>query len=403
MKLVERHIIKKGHQYYKEIDNLSFLSKNLYNCAVYLCRQAFFNQESIPNLTQLHHLLKESSDYQAIPRKVSQLVLKQVEKTFKSFLMATKAYHTDSSKFLGKPKLPKYKDKIKGRNVFTYNYQAISIKALRQGLIIASKTNIHIKTKVTNVLEVRFIPGVNAYVAEVVYEIEESPKKESEYSAYLDLGLNNLATLTSNKSTFNPRLICGKAIKSANQYYNKKVSRLKSQLPKNQRTSKRIKSLTFKRNNKVDYYLHTASRYIIDTLLENQISLLVIGNNDNWKQNINIGKRNNQNFVNIPYEKLIQQLTYKAQLSGIKVVVTEESYTSKCSFLDLEPIKKQEIYLGKRINRGLFRSSSGYVYSADVNGSLNIGRKVVGESAFSSDSIVSFVVKPLRVKLYKAS
>jgi IS605 OrfB family transposase len=173
-------------------------------------------------------------------------------------------------------------------------------------------------------------------------------------------------------------------------------------LPKNQKTSKRIKSLTFKRNNKVDYYLHTASRYIIDTLLENQISLLVIGNNENWKQNINIGKRNNQNFVNIPHEKLIQQLTYKAQLVGIKVIVTEESYTSKCSFLDLEPIKKQEVYLGKRVSRGLFKSSSGYVYSADVNGSLNIGRKVVGESAFSSDSIVSFVVKPLRVKPYKA-
>jgi putative transposase len=403
MKLVERHIIKSGHQYYQEIDQLSFLSKNLYNCAVYLCRQAFFNQEKIPNLTQLHHLLKEGNDYQSLPRKVSQLVLKQVEKTFKSFMMATKEYKQEPSKFLGRPKLPKYKDKIKGRNVLTYNYQAVSVKALKQGIINPSKTNIHLKTQVTKVLEVRLIPRLNAYVIEIVYEKDELSLQESEHSAYIDLGLNNLATLTSNQTGFNPRLICGKALKSSNHYYNKKISRLKSQLPKEQKTSKRIKFLTFKRNNKVDYYLHTASRYIINVLLENQISLLVIGSNKNWKQNINIGSRNNQNFVNIPHDKLIQQLTYKAQLVGIKVIVTEESYTSKCSFLDLEPIKKQDVYLGKRISRGLFKSSNGYVYSADVNGSLNIGRKVVGESAFSRDTIVSFVVKPLRIKPYKAS
>ena len=130
---------------------------------------------------------------------------------------------------------------------------------------------------------------------------------------------------------------------------------------------------------------------------------LVIGNNKNWKQNINIGKRNNQNFVSVPHSKLTTQLTYKAQLAGIKVVITEESYTSKCSFLDLEPIKKHTSYLGKRIKRGLFQSNKGYLYSADVNGSLNIGRKVVGESGFNRDSIVRFVVNPIRFKPYKAN
>ena len=128
-----------------------------------------------------------------------------------------------------------------------------------------------------------------------------------------------------------------------------------------------------------------------------------IGNNKNWKQFIKIDKNNNQNFLNIPHEKLVKQFKYKVELVGIKVLVTEESYTSKCSFLDLEPIKKQQNYLGRKIKRDLFKGSSGYIYSADVNGSLNIGRKVVGESVFDRDSIVSFVVKPLRVKSYKAS
>jgi transposase len=185
----------------------------------------------------------------------------------------------------------------------------------------------------------------------------------SDNLAFIDLGLNNLVTLTSNKKGFQPKLICGKALKSRNHYYNKRIAQLKSQLKNQQKTSKRIQYLTLKRNNKVDYYLH----------------------------------------VNIPHDRLIQQLTYKAQLVGIKVITTEESYTSKCSFLDLEPVKKQENYLGKRVKRGLFKASNGYVYSADVNGSLNIGRKVVGESVFDRDSIVRFVVNPLRVKSYKAS
>jgi IS605 OrfB family transposase len=403
MKLVERHYIKPTNKFYKEIDNLSFLSKNLYNSALYICRQAIFNEQSIPNFNQLYHLLKDSNDYKALPTKVSQLVIKQVDRTFKSYYAALKAYKKNPNKFKGLPKLPRYKDKLRGRNIVTYNYQAVSKKKLKQGIVNLSKTLISIPTKVSNLLEVRLIPKVIGYIVEIVYEKEETPLIESNYSAYIDLGLNNLATLTSNKKGFNPKLICGRAIKSCNHFYNKRVSQLKSLLPKEQKTSKRIKTITNKRNNKVDYYLHTASKYIIDSLLDNQISLLVIGNNKDWKQNINIGKRNNQNFVGVPHSRLIQQLEYKAKLVGINVVTTEESYTSKCSFMDLEPIKKHKTYQGIRTTRGLFKSSKGYIYSADVNGSLNIGRKVVGDLPFSKDSIESFVVKPLRVKPYKAN
>ncbi|WPF87581.1 transposase [Cyanobacterium aponinum AL20118] len=404
MKLVQRHLIKPNNQFYQEIDKLTFLSKNLYNCGIYLCRQAFFKGEKIPSQNQLYHQLKGEIDYRLLPTKVSQLVLKQVEKTFKSYQSALKEYKQKPSKFTGKPSLPRYKDKVKGRNIVTYNYQAISVKSLKKGLVNPSKTNILIKTDIKEILEVRLIPkNRGVYLVEIVYEKPEKETIISDNSAYIDLGLNNLAVLTSNKKGFQPKLICGRALKSCNHYYNKRIAQLKSQLNNKQKTSKKIQSLTLKRNNKVDYYLHTASRYIINHLLENNISLLVIGQNKNWKQGMKLGKKNNQNFVNIPHDKLIQQLTYKAQLVGLKVITTKESYTSKCSFLDLEPVKKQEKYLGKRVKRGLFKASNGYVYSADVNGSLNIGRKVVGESVFDGDSIVRFVVNPLRVKSYKAS
>jgi IS605 OrfB family transposase len=403
MKLVQKHLFKSSSPYFQELDRLAFLSKNLYNCGVYLSRQAFFKGEKLPSMIDLHHQLKTSLDYKTLPAKVSQLVLKQVEKTFKSYLKALEEFKKSPSKFTGKPKLPKYKDKTKGRNVLTYNYQAISRKLLKQGIVKPTGTSLNIKTDVRDILEVRIIPLIGAYSIEVVYEKKEDEKKEGANYAFIDLGLNNLAALTSNKIDFQPILICGKALKSCNQNYNKTLARLKSQLPQNQKTSKKIQGLTLKRNCKVDYYLHTASRYIVNLLVTNQVNLLVIGQNEGWKQNINIGNRNNQNFVNIPHSRFIEQLTYKCELVGISVKTIEESYTSKCSFLDLEPIQKHSEYAGLRIKRGLFRSSSGYLYSSDINGSLNICRKVVGEVAFGKNPIERFVVNPIRVKAYKVT
>jgi len=163
-----------------------------------------------------------------------------------------------------------------------------------------------------------------------------------------------------------------------------------------------MEALTSKRNRKMDYYLHTASRFIINKLLESNITTLVIGKNENWKQNINIGKKNNQNFVQVPHAKFIDQLKYKAELVGIRVVIITEEYTSKCSFLDLEPIKKHKSYKGKRIKRGLFKTSSGRLINADLNGSLNILRKEVGDSYFVGQPIERLVVSPVRFRPYKA-
>ena len=406
MKLVEKHLIKASKPEWEEIDNLCFLSKNLYNCGIYQCRQAFFKNQPIPNFNQLYYLLKVTDDYKALPCKVSQLIIKQIAQTFKSYFAAFLVYKKDSSKFLGCPKLPRYKHKEKGRNILTYNYQAVSKKALKLGLIQPSGTSLSIPTKQNKIDEVRIIPKGGSYVIEVVYEIEEAflaDIKEHKAIAGIDIGINNLATVTSNIPDFQPFIVCGKALKSANRYYNKTKARLQSSLPKNQRTSNRIQRLTQKRNSKVDYYLHTASRYIVNRLLENQITMLVIGKNDNWKQRVNLGKKTNQKFVSIPHATFINQLTYKCQLAGIKVITVNEAYTSKCSFWDFEAIKKQTAYLGRRIKRGLFKASSGRVYNCDQNGSLNIIRNAVGDSVFDRQSIMRLVVSPVRTKPYKAN
>jgi putative transposase len=403
MLLVEKHIIKASNKYFKEIDAMSFLSKNLFNSALYVCRQAFFNGQKIPSFNNLYHQLKTGIDYKALPSKVAQLVIKQVSNGFNSYSKAFKAYKVDSSKFLGKPQIPRYKDKEHGRNVLTFNYQAVSKVWLDKGFAVPSGLHVKIKTKISTLQEVRLIPKGRFYVAEIVYEQELPKVKMNNRIASIDIGLNNLATVGSNCPDFKPFIVCGRALKACNQQYNKVKALLQSQLPNNRFSSHKIEALTNKRNAKIDYYLHTSSRFIIDQLVSQDVKHLIIGKNDNWKQNLNLGKRTNQSFTSIPHARFIQQLEYKAQLAGIKVTVTEESYTSKCSFLDLEPIKKQSSYLGKRVKRGLFRASNGRKYNADLNGSLNILRKVVGDSVFDGKLIERLVVSPVRVKPYKAS
>lgn len=405
MRQIEKHFIKTTHKFFKEIDSLCFKAKNLYNSAVYINRQLLFTGEKRLNYYDLNSKLKDSESYKALPAKVAQQILMLVDRCFKSYEQAHKDWEKYPHKYLGEPKYPRYKDKLKGRYPLIYTIQAISKPSLKEGIIQLSKTQIRLKTKLSNLQQVRLIPAGNSYKIEIIYELEEAPLQEqNDLVAGVDIGLNNLATVVSNAENFKPLLICGKALKSLNQQFNKRSSELQSKLKGKRKTSKKIQALSTKRNNKIDYYLHTASRFLIDRCLEHKITHLIIGKNQQWKQSLNLGKNNNQSFTSIPHAKLIEQLEYKAKLVGIKVTITEESYTSKCSFADLEPIQKHSTYLGKRIKRGLFTSSNGFKYNADCNGSGNIIRKVVGNSLFSQqDSIVRCVVHPVRIKPYKAN
>ena len=197
-----------------------------------------------------------------------------------------------------------------------------------------------------------------------------------------------------------PILYNGKQLKTKNQYFNKKISNLKSKLSNNKKTSKQIQELYLKRDNQLSDIFHKLSRMIVNRLIENKIGNIVVGYNKGWKDSINIGKRNNQTFVNISYEKLLSFLQYKCEMCGIKLIINEESYTSKCDGLALEEIRKHETYLGKRVKRGLFQSSIGKLINADVNGSLNILRKVVGDSEITSKIINSgWLFQPVRVNI----
>ena len=388
MYLTERHIIKNN----KELDELCFKTKNLYNKALYLVRQHYFETKGYLDWVKVNRLMVDSKDvdYYSLPCKVSNQILRMLDDNFKSFFALLKMKQSGS--YDKSIRIPRYLDK-QGRTVAIFPKDAISKKSLKKGIIKLSSLSIEIPTKVTesNIVEVRILPRNNHHVVEVVYKVDEvESKSDNGRYASIDLGLNNLATVGSN--VVKPFIINGKPLKSINQYWNKEKSRLQSLLKGDKKTSKRIESITNKRNNKVKDYLHKSSRLLVNFLVSNDISILVIGYNEEWKQNINIGKRNNQSFVNMPFYTFIE---YKCKLEGINIILTEESYTSKCSFLDNESVEKHENYLGKRIKRGLFRSAKNRIINADLNGSLNILKKAVGEFKYP----IEVCSTPLRMNI----
>jgi len=320
MQLVESHIIKPTDSRYVAIDAACFASKNLYNAALYEMRQAFIFQHIRLSYPKMDKLMKFHEAYKALPARVAQQVLKLLEKNWKSYFRACDAYWKDPSTFLGHPNLPKYKDKVKGRNILIYTAQAVSKTALKKAIVKPSQLDIEIVSICPEVDQVRIVSRKGFYVVEVIYEqgCELEPVNPDLYAG-IDLGINNLATLTSNKSGFVPRIVNGRPVKSINQFYNKRRADLQSKLAQmdaKRHTSNRLERITNKRIRKIDHYLHTASRRIIDVLVSEGIGTLVIGYNAEWKQEVHIGKRNNQNFVNIPFARFIHMLTYKAELVG---------------------------------------------------------------------------------------
>lgn len=383
MQLVEQHIISKSSPFFKECDTLCFKSKNLYNSCLYTIRQSYINHK-INLLYELHSIMKNTDQYKDLPAKVSSTILLMVQKNFKSFFKANADYHLNPSKYKAKPKLPKYLNPNTGRYFVSYTNQAISKKVFNKtNKIKLSQTNIEVKTKITDFNQidcVRIIPKLGHYVLEIVYTITDTVKlNDNNRYLSIDLGINNLAAITSNIKDIKPIVINGKPLKSINQFYNKRLAYYKSKLDthKQGKSSNRINKLHLKRKNKIDNYLHKSSKYIIERAKENDINTIVIGNNKEWKQEINIGKTNNQNFVNIPHSRFIEMISYKCEREGINIILQEESYTSKCSFLDNEEIMKHDEYKGKRIKRGLFKSNNGRLINSDINGSYNILRKAI--------------------------
>ena len=395
MRLVEQHIIKSSNKYYKELKYLCGLSKNLYNATLYEIRQYFFENKKYLPYPAVDKKFKETNNinYRSLPAQTAQQTMRMVDSSFKSFF---KLLNMKNSGSYGKRiDIPHY---LKKDGYFTLFYTGQQLgKKLLNGVIRLPLTGIEFHSDKKNIKQVRFVPSNNHIVMEVIYEVTE-PELKGDNGRYcaIDLGINNMATVTSNVSK--PYIINGRPVKSINQYYNKRKAYLQSKL-KDQKTSRRIQRLTLKRNNKINDYFHKTSSYIVNQSVSNSINTIIIGHNKDWKQDINIGSKNNQSFTSVPHTRLINQLKYKCRLAGINVICREESYTSKSSFLDQDPIPNlgdnKTSFSGKRIKRGLYKSGRGRLINADVNGSYNIMRKEVGDVALPADR--GFVFNPIKI------
>lgn len=394
MLLVEKQIIRPSNPLYKDLDNLCFLSKNLYNVTLYTVRQHYFNTKKyLSYFSIVKDFAKDNQvDYRTLPAKVSQQTLRLVDQNMKSFFALIKKKKVNQ--YTEPVRLPKYLDKTSGRQVVHYPKQALRLK--KEGFVKLSKSNIEFKTKVpnSNIQYLKLVPcGNHIKVLIGYYKTKKKVKNTQKRIASIDIGQNNLMAVTSN--VFHPIIYNGKPVKSVNQFYNKiKASeQLKLKKVNNVYWSKKLSQLTLWRENQIANYFHKVTHHFVNYCIANDIDTAIIGRNQQWKDNINLGKRVNQNFVSIPFGKLYDLLKYKLELNGINYIETEESHTSKCSFIDREEICHHDSYVGRRIKRGLFKSKDGVKYNADINGSLNILRKYMTKAGTYTDDLHAELVK----------
>jgi len=374
------------------------LAKNLYNAANYNARRVFVRSGNRLLNSELRKLMRGTAEYRALPAQSAQGVLSRLDKNWKAFFHSVKQYNKNSDKFLGRPALPGYLKKD-GEAVIPFTNQQCAIKG---GVLkFPERINMEVKTglgDITRLKEVRVVPIGYGYTVEIVYGKEVlDPKPKKNRIAAIDIGLANLVTMVDNTGGV-PVIVKGGAVKAMNQFYNKKRAYYQS-INSHQRVgnTERTKRLDVKRSFKLRDYFYKATRKIIDICVQRDIDTLVIGHNEGWKQGIALGRRTNQNFVQVPYGMLIQQLSYKAQEKGIEMMVPDEAHTSKCSFLDGEAVEHHDEYAGRRFSRGLFRSAQGRVINANVNGGYNILKKAV-PNAFSN-GIEGVRVHPVRLSI----
>lgn len=382
-----KHLSKEEYLILRE---LTHIAKNLYNQAVYNIRQHYFDEGKYLKYVENNKLLKSSDNYKILNSNMSQQILKEVDGAFKSFFGLLKA--KSKGEYKEKVKLPKYLPK----NSFTT--LVVGFVRLNENSFILpysqsyKKNHKPIKINIPPILqdktikEIRIIPKFNARFFEIqyTYQVENEQRNLDKNSVLaIDLGVNNLATCVTN--TGKSFIVDGKKLKSINQWFNKynaKLQSIKDKQGYGKVLTMKQKCIWNKRNNRVNDYLSKSARMIINYCLENSIGVLVCGYNNDFQRNSDIGKKNNQNFVNIPFSKLQSKLEYLCEFYGIKYVEQEESYTSKASFFDRDIIpeykngeSKGYIFSGKRVKRGLYKTLNGYKFNADVNGALNILRK----------------------------
>ena len=388
MRLVYKFYIR----HTEELGRLFKVSNNLYNQALYLFRQQLDADGTWLWYSDMDKLMKKTlnlegqCNYKLLKSQCSQQVLRVLDKNIKAYCKSIKDWKKHPEKYKGMPKMPHYRKRGGMFNLY-YTNQSCSIKdgriRLSKDLFIAIPQWEKYGDRLKSFHQVRLIPNSRNIKVEIVYEkeIEQADVDKKKYAS-IDLGLDNLATMVTSEGC---TIYSGKYLKSYNNHFNKTLSHLQSikDLQGIKRTTRRITRMYDKRDRYFEDAFHKVSRQIVDTLVREHIGTLVVGYNAGWKQKSDMGKKNNQKFVQMPFARLVDYLRYKCEMIGIEFFAHEESYTSKCDALALEKIGKHESYLGRRVKRGLFRSSTGRLINADQNGALNILRKVVGDSEFT--------------------
>jgi IS605 OrfB family transposase len=395
------------------LKELCHRSKNLYNAGLYLVRQDFFQKLPYKGYNGIYREIKNGPDYKAMHKNTGQQTLRKIHQDMKSFFENLK--EAGASRDRRKIRPPRYKDKEGYASLYLQKGEGFRVK---DGVILISLPDdikkLH-KIKYLafqcpkniedgNVNSVEIIPGRDGerfYLAATT-EREDAVKSTSTGIMAIDLGLNNLISQIDTVSG-EARLISGRAIKSVNQRMNKTIAFLKSEAEVKNRakSTRRIEREFEKRNNKISDMMHKVAKSVVRDAAEKGIGLIVIGHNKEWKNEINIGDRNNQNFVQIPHSRLIAYIRDKAELIGIEVREQNESHTSKCDALAFEPVRHHDEYLGRRKKRGMFKSSTGMALNADINGCLNILRKYEGNDE-SARRIVSMgrVFRPVLCRIF---
>lgn len=388
MRLVYKFYIR----HTEELDRLFRISNNLYNQALYLFRKQLDTYGTWLWYNDIDKLMKKTTNlegecnYKLLKSQCSQQILRVLDKNIKAYCKSIKDWKKHPEKYKGMPKMPHYRKRCGMFNLY-YTNQACSIKdgriRLAKDLFVSIPQWEKYGENLKSMHQVRLIPNFRNIKVEIVYDkdVEQADVDNAKYAS-IDLGLDNLATMVTSEGC---TIYSGKYLKSYNNHFNKMLSHLQSikDMQGIKRTTRRITRMYDKRDRYFEDAFQKVSRQIVDTLVRNNIGTLVVGYNAGWKQNSDMGKKNNQKFVQMPFARLAGYLRYKCEMIGIKFIMHEESYTSKCDALALEPIGKHETYLGRRVKRGLFRSSTGKMINADQNGALNILRKVVGDSEFS--------------------
>ena len=392
----------------EQLVKLCKVSNNLYNQALYLFRQTLKNENKWLWYVDMDKLMKATPNlegdinYKLLKAQVSQQILKVLDKNVKAYCKAIKDFKVHPGKYKAMPQLPSFRKRGSLFNLY-YTNQSASIKEgkirLSKDLDITIPQWEKYKKGIQNFQQVRILPSGKKLKVEIVYryEVKDTVLDKSKFAS-IDLGIDNLAAMVTDKGSI---LFSGKFLKSYNKHFNRQLAKLQSIKDKQgiRKATKRIQGLYEKRDRYFEDAFHKYSRMITDYLVENRTGNLVVGYNTGWKQSVNIGKRNNQKFVQIPFARLASYLKYKCEMAGIRFIENEESYTSKCDALAKEEIGKHDTYLGKRVKRGLFRSSTGKYINADVNGAVNILRKVVGESDCINQIIGSGrLLRPIRYR-----